>query len=377
MFVRKETPPTLIYNDAKFRQFGGTVCSQSGSSSITETTTALYSANSRWMEGETLKDFHKRRRSGAILPMTNWKQYEWYSTGTPNIRQFCSSAGKFGRWENRFHHCGTWTYPSFDVLEDALPSLDLQYFVQQAAARISSGGWDALTFVAEIGQLRRMLKGVFTKLLALSQGSSPGKLADLWLEGRYGWRTLLYDIQDLNEAIKQLNSEKRTRYSEKVGLSTTSSFTESFIEGTPKRLRTNHVEIRISARGAVVADIDIPALQIDPIRTAWELTTLSFVLDWLLNVGQALDAVSFLLHAKSYTAAGGFRAEFSVESNVSVYDAMTYTQYTESGTASASGFIERRVPMTVSSLPRLKLRLDEWKIIDLASLVYQRLSTRR
>lgn len=372
--VAKSSPPVYEYNDAVLRRYNLTNCTAGGGYGITTTNQLAFAASSSWMEGQTISNFRQKVRRGDLLPMTHWKQYRWVSRGSLSTRQYCDGANRLQRWEGKYFTVptGSWLLPSWEELYSHLPALDLQYFVQQAAARISSGGWDALTFVAEIGQLRRMLKGILTKMESLSRGASPGKLHDLWLEGRYGWRTLMYDIQDFNQAVSRLK-EERTRYSEKAGLTTSLPVSESTSFGNPTISEELTGEIRVSQRGCVVADIEVPVFQISPFRTAWEVTRLSFVVDWLINVGQALDSLSFLLNAKRYVASGGFRVDFNLLANWSAVPTLGFSSYVQTGSWSAEGHIEQRLPMTVSSLPRLKLRLDEWKIIDLISLIRQRL----
>lgn len=253
---------------------------------------------------------------------------------------------------------------------------DLEYYVQKAAAAIYSGGWDAATFLAEITQLRRMLQGIGGKLDSLLRGQSPGAAHDLWLEGRYGWRTLMFDIRDLHELLTSTR-DKRKRYRHQSGHTSVEVYTSEVTAGPTNNLLTfvpESITRTLNMRGTVVADIDVPELQFNPVITAWEVTKLSFVVDWLLNVGQALSAASFLLKTQSYASCGGFRAEFTGEgsySNVGTVNGAT--SYSETGGYDSTASYEERIPMPVSLIPRLKLRLDEWKIIDLISLIRQRI----
>jgi hypothetical protein len=238
-----------------------------------------------------------------------------------------------------------------------------------------SKGWDALTFIAEIGQLRRMFSGVVKKLDSLSRGKSPGELYNLWLEGRYGWRVLLYDIRDLHEVLSQSN-ERRTRYRESKGLTVSgsssvysTSTSSGIIEGV-----SSDVSWTGNLRGTVVSDIEIPDFQFNPITTAWELVRLSFVVVWLLIVGQALEASSFLLISSNYKAGAGYKFDFDLNQTLSLAGVTgTTICHANDGSGTAHAEVIKRVPSVVSGLPRMKLRLDEWKIIDLVSLVAQRL----
>jgi hypothetical protein len=251
---------------------------------------------------------------------------------------------------------------------------DLEYYVQKAAAAIYSSGWDAATFIAEIGQLRKMLSNVGKKIDNLSQGRSPGELYDLWLEGRYGWRTLMYDIKDLHEVLSRSN-ERRTRYREAKGFTDGGSYND-YTDGTSNDITVRYstsVSWTMNLRGTVVADIDIPDFQFNPVTTAWEVTRLSFVVDWLINVGQALEAASFLLKVKAYKACGGVKVDFNLTGDATKLSHGSNLSATVSGSWNATASFIQRVPMAVSASPRMKLRLDEYKVIDLLALVAQRL----
>jgi hypothetical protein len=257
---------------------------------------------------------------------------------------------------------------------DKVGEVDLQYYVQKAASTIYTSGWDAATFIAEITQQLRMLSRVGKKLANLSQGRKPGELFDLWLEGSYGWRTLMYDIRDLQPALSAAK-DRRTRYRQTCGFTTTGNWNESYMSGSDIVDEiSNDISWTINMRGTVVADIDVPTFQFNPVTTAWEVTKLSFVIDWLLNVGQALEAASFLLAVKDYKACGGYKIDFNLTgSRVHVSHESYLSNVTSDGTWNATATAICRVPMTVSASPHMKLRLDGYKVIDLLALIAQRL----
>lgn len=299
------------------------------------------------------------------------------SSASLGLREWCDgSNSRRHRWDN-FYVSALPAIQSLDegFFDAMLPDLDLEYYVQQAAAAIYSSGWDAATFLAEISQLRRMLSGVGKKIDNLSQGRRPDELYNLWLEGRYGWRTLMYDIRDLHEVLSQAN-ERRSRYREQKGASLSGTYYDSSVVTSSNLVHLDEVSVSwsVNVRGTVVSDIEVPDFQFNPVTTAWEVTRLSFVVDWLLNVGQALEAASFLLKSKHHVAGGGFRADFSL-TGTRTHQSANFGRvvYNNTGNWQAEATLIERVPMTVSALPRMKLRLDEYKIIDLIALVAQRL----
>jgi len=280
-----------------------------------------------------------------------------------------------------FNYFTHWVVTSAEV-EALLPPLE-QRFVQEAAAAIYANGHDTLTFLAELASVRDLFMSAGKKILGLG----PPKRRYLkvsrkikatvndWLVYRYGWRTLVYDLQSLYKAIQNLNCE-RTRYSEKKGNTTSSTvITEWSTYQTPSY--ADHVKtdtITTGVRGAVVADITIPQFQFNPIQTGWELIPYSFVVDWFVSVGKALAAASFLVLQQNYSASVGHFAEVERQYTMQHRDKTTspaaYGSWTQEGSCKAK--IERRVPCSVPLSPQFRVNLNPGKIMDLLALVVQR-----
>jgi hypothetical protein len=186
---------------------------------------------------------------------------------------------------------------------------------------------------------------------------------------------LAYDIRDLHNVVVNYK-ERRERYRQSSGQKFTYTYNDYFEDTSDGITRgwSESITAQFNLRGTVIADLNVPKLQFNPVVTAWEVTRLSFVVDWLLNVGQALDAATFLLMVKDYAACGGFRIDYDAEGAMDVVDVDPGTTvYGMKAETEGHGFHEKRVPMAVSAIPRLKLRLNEWKVIDLLSLIIQRL----
>jgi hypothetical protein len=376
-WIEKSTPESVTSTTMWKRVWTNTSCAASGALSDDNNITKELKVSESWMEGQTNHDWRRRMWAGEILPMTHWRQYQWETVAIPFTQDWCSSTGRRHKNVGQTSISGTWRNPGYDFLLDKLPSVDMHYFVQQAAARIASQGWDALTFIAELSQLRSMLRGILGRLSDLLLDGNLKKVANAWLEARYGWRTLKYEIQDLNQALVSYE-DSRKRHREQAGWKTRmfSLETEDVDWGSvhPTIKLTDNVSIDVSYRGVVVADIGVSDFQFNPLVTAWEVTRLSFVIDWLVNIGQALDAITFALSVKQYTACVGLRADFSVEHTQAVADPKSSTVYSIEGRSDSKGYIEMRVPTTVSIIPRTKVRLDDFKLLDLAALVIQRSS---
>jgi hypothetical protein len=138
------------------------------------------------------------------------------------------------------------------------------------------------------------------------------------------------------------------------------------------------VGISLGLRGSVAADIEPPKLTANPFLTYWEVTRLSFVVDWIVNIGQWLSALSFLALQTNYTAAGGIMLTYDKTHTITSVAKPNY-QLNASSTRQVASKVEYvvRSPTSIPSLPQLKLRLDAAKVVDLAALIAQVTKLRR
>lgn len=345
----------------------------------------------RSFTGYDLANYHKRKKRGELLPFTPWTQFE--GKGQVN-----SSTYDKVRTSDNYHWWITpeWS-PWFVIAQDqtALTALISEYdadpYVQEAAAAIYNRGWDALTFIGELRETVTMLRNFGPKLGKFLERMSraKGKLAKAkvlanvapgqYLEYRYGWRTLMYDVEDISEALTGLG-KKIDRYKERRGMTHSWVDTDvtSYTDGLDiTRTITNSFEL--SVRGNVIADIDPPEFAFNPVTTAWELTRLSFVVDWFLSVGTALEAVSFMVLSRQHQAAKGWY--ITCNSDITTTSSSNASW---SGTIAGNGSYETKLtvrqPSNVPFLPQIRTNLDFWKILDIYSIFVEpkaKLLTRR
>lgn len=332
-----------------------------------------------YSRGYKNSDYRDRLVQGKLIPMTPWTgfksdfrvtegvfdaymptispYYRYWTVGTPWSWMFLSPGG-MPPW-----------YIDQAYLQNIANQYDARYFVQAAAAKIATSGWDALTFSAEFAKTVSMFRGFTSRLISLAKA---GKLESIWLEGRYGWRTLVYDIKDIDGAIRNLN-EGRKRFFDRVG--TTISKTETRTDTQSPAVygtisMTTAYTYTIGLRGSVAADIEPPRLSFNPLSTAWEVTKLSFVIDWVVNVGQFLDSLSFLALQREYTAASGkmVKADYAQTSSVSWVSGCFGSWSLKS---EGHAVLVDRSPASVSTIPLTQLRLNEFKVLDLVALFVQ------
>jgi len=306
-----------------------------GLTSVTEGTTINYgppstSTSDSWswdkarsyFTGTDTPNFYRRKRAGELIPHTSFDQTdlsavmvgEHYHSVLANTSENWYTANNR---EPEIHRKPFVSNGSLSSIHSYLPVADTSYaqaFVQSAAARIYSKGWDALTFAGELPSLRRMFTKTSRKMVNLARGHSSKRILELWLEGRYGWRTLAYDVRDLNDAIQNWD-ESRKIFTERAG--TTYSSSSSIVHSKSKRNATyeyyEQFTTRVSVRGAVAGKIRPARFVVDPIKTGWELVPYSFVVDWVLSVGHALDAYRFVKAASAHTASIGTKRTLKYE----------------------------------------------------------------
>lgn len=345
--------------------------------------------------GFNTPNFRQRVAKGELIPFTPFMQYERKGQGKHEWDLYPNTWPTIGTHEYTVGNgivLSTWYADDLLTLQGLAGTYSTDVYVQAAAAKLASGTFDALTFLSELRKTIEMFLKLGSKLLRLLRDpkfewsaivkaykSDRGKsAADQWLEERYGWRTLIYDIEDFNDALKNLNHE-RSRRKERAGYKNSWTKLTTSTDSDPRRVLTNkwlHT-YEVSARGSVVADIEPIRFQFNPLVTGWELIRFSFVIDWFISVGASLGALSFLILQNNYVAAGGIQIKDTL-------------RFEREATATAGNYFTKfeclvesyslytlRSPCPVTTLPQIRLRLDTSKVIDLVALVIQTLARRK
>lgn len=334
------------------------------------------------MRGVDTPNFYKRKARGDLLPHTAFMQY-------------------FAETE-RNSYSNTWTfknagvYDTYDVVEGSgsntiqdqyevnefdsstglalLAGIDAGSYLQDAAKAINGKGFDSLTFLAELAKVRRMFKNVIYRVLKLVRNPRDiDHIASLWLEGRYGWRTLRYDLIDLSEALTEFDT-KRSRYTETRGTTFTKHYPTAVEASTSAGIYTTYgqLDLEIGIRGCITADINPARFRANVITTGWELIPFSFVIDWLVSIGSMLESVVFLTSVVNYSASTGTQVQARrVETVGNLVKAASTGTWSFSREEVETGTWTYRNPMSVSINPTVKVKLDEWKVLDLLALIRQ------
>jgi hypothetical protein len=326
--------------------------------------------------GQSIKGFRRLVNEGKLLPHTKWWKFtnQGSGFGSVDIRYGTDCSKATHDWTVGNRPVQTRWVISEEELYNYVPSSHKVY-LQKAAAKVYSSGHDTLTFIAELSQLKSLFKTTALKLIKMDFPRNWKALTCDWLSARYGWRPLFGDIVNLNKAVREASKKiQRTRFSERAG--TTNSFTNyTTVNTTDSRYTLHHYVtdvITVGIRGSVTADIKLSNFQFNPIQTAWELTTLSFVVDWFIGIGQAISALSFLAFQTAYTGSSGYQIRIERKYSTALTPTSNYCVGNVSYSGQSVATLESREPGIVPVTPPLLIRLDAFKIVDLLALVYQR-----
>lgn len=355
-------------------------------------------AGSRVTLRERTPHYTARLKRGELIPFTSFEQTFELKAQTMD-QHFIYQSGN-GYYEDYANSVGiTYDYEqliskiSASAWKDSVLSSnenDRMYYVQAAAAAIYASGFDVLTFAAEFTDVFRLFRRIEPRLVrALSRNGKVDprwsakkywrKVRDDYMEERYGWRPLIYDLLDLQALVANLRKERFDRYKKRIGSDSFSSTSVSYDSpaysygDSLRHMRWETMfRMDVGVRGSVCADILPPQITLDADVTFWEKTKLSYVVDWVLNVGQTLNALHFLATTTKYTAASGLRFALNAPITVSgVIDSGSVQLWDISANASYQYEYNVRTPTSVPWFPVPKLNLDPLKVTDLISIVSQ------
>jgi hypothetical protein len=340
---------------------------------------ALFDETISEYHGWDIPGYHKRRRSGELLQPTPFEQFSAKGSWTGTYFRYNPALNNYWRTDSNWSHPSTlipWRY-DIGTLRTEARSYDFSPQITQAAANIYASGHDTLTFLAEFRKVIAMFihaHGNLVNLLSKRPSFRGVKsLSDAmnqhWLEYRYGWRILYFDMVDIANALADLE-DVRGRFSERAGSSTSkTTITDASYSSVDFSMTVRVIESKkVSLRGSVTADITPPKFRFNPVLTAWELIRFSFIIDWFIGIGSWLESMSLLAFSSGQVAAGGVKitcqkngtlltsAAGAGQSGTFLYNMQNIAEYTV------------RLPSSVPSLPSVNVRLDVPKFIDLWAL---------
>lgn len=276
--------------------------------------------------------------------------------------------------------------------------------VQKSYAKLNSNDLDLGVEIGELKETISMLRSPFAslrkllqepKLLRLLRGDVPGgakrvaaSFADTWMEYRYGVRPLIKSINEIIDFVhaKEDYAANKMRRSRGKVLYEASTSSQKLTTGTYLHVFTRTVQHTYKLKavsGVYYVWAGIPTMMQRLGLTAedlplvvWNLTTLSFVVDWFLSVGQWLGS---LKPSDLKTVLGQTTSLRVTEETVaSVYSAKDYWQrkIDVGGIPEYRRVTERLIRTVGDPKPITPCFGREWvnllKTIDLVILTWQR-----
>lgn len=181
--------------------------------------------------------------------------------------------------------------------------------ITTAAAEINEATMDLLTTLAELPETVKMVRDALSFLgnklkafktaeerlkkkllkegIPLNEAQAIDALSSLWLKWRYGIMPLYYTLEDIKDVLKDKFA------AEYVKSSTTKHHDfepEEGFQGAWSLVDSCWMKRRFDPSDMTAQFRRVFGM--NPFVTAWELTTLSFVVDWAINVGDVISAMS-------------------------------------------------------------------------------------
>lgn len=290
--------------------------------------------------GPSTPGFKQLQRSGARIPMKNYhkESFLWkhcsgsrmivrndYNTGKVDLTThqlgLMYTKGTPSEWHCRYLYYVEFMYKFVEEHKD---------LVNSALSNVPHGP-DILTFLAEIKELGALHNAVVDAIRKCGRG----RFSAPWLLWRYGISPLISDVKDLSEFAAGIATDTLSKTGDYTsGKSSKVTFEKNMSEesgwkfrkkvgdgGVKEMIHLQDVNIKGSLYYQVNGITQSPMmLNINPWLTAWELVPLSFVIDWLVDVGSMLDAITVSSRIDAPEVASNYRFEFnsSAECNMTL-----------------------------------------------------------
>lgn len=200
--------------------------------------------------------------------------------------------------------------PPMDVVNEFMSELegllDAPYdsgLITKAVAEANSGTFDLLTELGELKETVGFIMGLLKSIIKLyikarravkQLPKQPGKslatiadeIASVWMQFRYAVMPITYSVDDALATIADITGEYQSFRS---GASEKHKFTLS--DGWSCSADLEIID-RVFIKYRMDLDVALAKMKTNPFATAWELVPLSFVIDWVLNIGDLLSALS-------------------------------------------------------------------------------------
>lgn len=223
---------------------------------------------------------------------------------------------------------------SDNVVASMFPDFEIDSsLVTSVLAEANSGTYDLLTEIAELPEtlkyLISLLKDFASALKAVrkreveikklfaskKQTSRTARelvdaLASVWLQFRYAISPLQYSIEDIISTLEQYKRVYAEYKNKRVVPANIDVRTpDGFKVVSNSLVLTHRCFIKRSFSPEDVVDALLSILKLNPLATAYELIPLSFVLDWFVNIGDYITAMTGTIKYSEQSACYSWKLE--------------------------------------------------------------------
>lgn len=261
--------------------------------------------------GEKTPHFLKRKRRGDLIPYTNWVK-------TTQVGNWSSSY--IIQWKSGFV-CGSTTarpqsytvggdafsFPKIDEaeLDSWIESVDVNVdaLVAGAASDCYSKGADMLTILVEF----RKLGPDLVRLAKRVRKHKPDHHGTGTAEANFGWGNTIRDLVDIIQTFNRLGETPYKMVTGRAGTSLSASepYSSTYANAYYSTSWIGNTTYNASFRGSCCAKYTPPAARTNILTTAWEVIPWSWLVDYVIGVGQYLEQQSLLAVSQGLTTARG------------------------------------------------------------------------
>lgn len=348
--------------------------------------------------GVTIPGYYRKKAQGKLLPLTPYVRFDLEETRNPGTywgtyrNPTTGPVSKSYKYVSNPTRAVNGAISSFEeatqIAAEMTKGYDYTPLLQSALADLQPD-LDVLTSSAELGKTLKMVAGVRKNAVTLMKQALRGNFqtakaaGNAWLQWRYGWRILGFEVQAVQEAlaypIRNLIVEGRAweKIPDDVQRFTVTDYNYYVTYDRSCYLRR---EMQVGALAqAKLSTRTVNAFASIP-NTMWELIPFSFVADWFVSIGNVLKAWEVLSQVSEITMSTGMylreHATMTVTNPRLGNGAYATSPFGTSGQSTCVTELRSRTPRGVPSLkPQINVKLTSARILDLAALLINTPST--
>lgn len=336
--------------------------------------------------GANTPHYHEVLKVGQLLPLNSYSRWDYELKAIEGSRTWENLSNP--QWGGSNYPYAYLPYyvlgenPGQNMCGDPFEGVDTMLLLTKALADVAPD-LDVLTTAAEAARTAEMVltaRSTAKDLIAQARkgGFNTAKAAaSAWMEWRYGWTTLGYDIAAIYEVLKEpwshvfVTGQAGTdTTSEPSGAGERGSRTEGYFSYAYTGKIDTSLRARVTAKWNGKTQNFVLA---NPLVTAWELVPYSWVADWFVSVGDTLRAWQVLSQVSEINASLGWKTTARIDFAETAMPSAGWSHVGNWGwteTFQSKGRIPTGIPFI---LPSITVDLTTKRLLDVAAVCAQRI----